>query len=94
VRRVALAGGRCVIADLPSSEGAQVAADLNKETGSENVLFMPVDVRDEVQVSAALDAADKWGGINVGVNCAGICPAIKTLGRKGEFDAVYLCTWA
>ena len=54
---------------------------------------MPADVRDEVQVGAALDAAELMGPLRLLVNCAGIATPNRVL-RKGvatpleEFERV------
>jgi len=78
--RFAKSGAKVVIADLASSEGAQVADELGP-----NVVFAETNVTSEDDVTAALDlAAEKFGGpVNVAVNCAGIGVAAKTLGKKG-----------
>ncbi|OZM81547.1 3-hydroxyacyl-CoA dehydrogenase [Pseudonocardia sp. MH-G8] len=74
------AGARVVILDLPSSAGAERAAELG-----DGVVFAPADVRSEADVTAALDAADALGPLRVAVNCAGTGNAIRTVGRKGVF---------
>jgi NAD(P)-dependent dehydrogenase (short-subunit alcohol dehydrogenase family) len=74
------AGARVVIADLPGSPGAEVAAELGGD-----VRFAPVDVRDSEQVAAALDVADSLGALRVAVNCAGTGNAVRMLGRNGVF---------
>ena len=78
--RLAAAGAKVVIADLPSSAGAAVAAELG-----EGVRFAPTDVASEDAVNAALDlCASAFGRApNVVVNCAGIGVAMKTVGRRG-----------
>jgi NAD(P)-dependent dehydrogenase (short-subunit alcohol dehydrogenase family) len=68
-----------VIADLPGSPGAAVAAELG-----ERVVFSPTDVTSEADVQRAIAVAmDRFGGLRVAVNCAGIGRAGKVLGRKG-----------
>jgi NAD(P)-dependent dehydrogenase (short-subunit alcohol dehydrogenase family) len=74
------AGARVVILDLPTSAGADRAAELG-----DGVCFVPADVRSEADVTAALDAADALGPLRVAVNCAGTGNAIRTVGRKGAF---------
>ncbi|ODT96240.1 MAG: 3-hydroxy-2-methylbutyryl-CoA dehydrogenase [Pseudonocardia sp. SCN 72-86] len=74
------AGAKVVILDLPGSPGEQVAEKLG-----DAVRFAPADVRDEAAVSAALDVAAELGTLRVAVNCAGIGPAAKTVGKKGPF---------
>ncbi|MFE9629022.1 3-hydroxyacyl-CoA dehydrogenase [Streptomyces sp. NPDC006527] len=79
-RRLLSAGARVVIADLPGSPGASVAADLGS-----GAVFAPADVTDEAQVAAALDAAATLGPLRVTVNCAGIDRPLRTVGRRGPF---------
>jgi NAD(P)-dependent dehydrogenase (short-subunit alcohol dehydrogenase family) len=74
------AGARVVILDLPTSAGAERAAEIG-----DGVVFAPADVRSEADVTAALDAADALGPLRVAVNCAGTGNAIRTVGRKGVF---------
>ena len=79
-KRLVSAGGRVVIADLPSSNGKAVAEELG-----DAVTFVGTDVTSEDQVSAALDAAGELGSLRVVVNRAGIGNAMKTVSKKGAF---------
>ncbi|MBA2693540.1 MAG: 3-hydroxyacyl-CoA dehydrogenase [Rubrobacter sp.] len=71
-----------------------VLADVNEEAGDETVKgigatarFVHTDVSDEASVEAALDAAiEAFGSLDGVVNCAGIGPAAKVVGRKGVHD--------
>jgi NAD(P)-dependent dehydrogenase (short-subunit alcohol dehydrogenase family) len=77
--RLAAAGARVALLDLPTSAGADVARRLG-----EPALFTPADVTSAEQVTQALDAA--WaglGGLNVLINCAGIGTAARTVGKNG-----------
>ena len=77
--RIVKAGGRAAMLDLPTSKGADVAATLGG-----NAIFTPADVTSGDQVAGALDQArQRFGGINVLVNCAGIGTAAKTVGKQG-----------
>ncbi len=77
--RIVNAGGRVAMLDLPTSKGADVAAALGA-----SATFTPADVTSSEQVAAALaEARRRFGGINVLVNCAGIGPAAKTVGKSG-----------
>jgi len=76
-RRLAAAGASVTIIDLPSSAGAEVAAELG---GS----FAPADVTDPAQVAAAVEIAAQAGPLRIVVNCAGIGPAAKVLDRDGN----------
>jgi NAD(P)-dependent dehydrogenase (short-subunit alcohol dehydrogenase family) len=87
VRELHANGAKAVIVDLPSSRGAEVAAELG-----DGVVFAPADVTDEAQVSAALDAAAGLGTLRIVVNCAGIGNAIKTYGKKGAFPLAAFTT--
>jgi len=83
VRMIAAAGGKATIIDLASSKGAELA----KELGT-NVTFAPCDVTNTKDVEQAVAAAVRaMGGINLNVNCAGISPAQRMVGRDGKlFD--------
>ncbi|GAC84710.1 putative 3-hydroxyacyl-CoA dehydrogenase [Gordonia paraffinivorans NBRC 108238] len=71
------AGAKVVIVDLPESPGAEVA------DRSENITFVPADVRDSEQISAAIETASALAPLRITVNCAGIGDPAKTLGRRG-----------
>ncbi|MFN2465748.1 MAG: SDR family NAD(P)-dependent oxidoreductase [Candidatus Dormibacteria bacterium] len=72
-------GASVVIADLPASPGADLAAALGSTAA-----FAPTDVTSEADVLAAIALANaRFGGLRVAVNCAGIGRAGKVLGRKG-----------
>uniref|UniRef100_A0A1B0D6R7 Uncharacterized protein n=1 Tax=Phlebotomus papatasi TaxID=29031 RepID=A0A1B0D6R7_PHLPP len=74
VERFAKSGGRVVLCDLGTSKGQ----DVSKELGS-NVVFVPVDVTSEGDVTKALGVAkEKFGRLDVAVNCAGTAVAFKT----------------
>lgn len=72
-------GAKVVVLDLPREENIKSVASLG-----ERALFAPADVSDEVAVTKALEAGkQKFGGIHIAVNCAGIAFALKTL-QKGQ----------
>jgi NAD(P)-dependent dehydrogenase (short-subunit alcohol dehydrogenase family) len=75
-RMLAANGGRVVIADLQEQAGRQVAA----ETGG---TFVRCDVSQEADAQAAVAAAASLGKLVGLVNCAGIAPAAKTVGKDG-----------
>jgi NAD(P)-dependent dehydrogenase (short-subunit alcohol dehydrogenase family) len=67
---LAAAGASVMLADV-RSEGEETAARLRE--GGADVAFHPLDVTDEGQWQAALDAcAEKFGGIDILVNNAGV----------------------
>ncbi len=73
------AGASVVIADLPASPGEELAGSLGPAA-----MFMPTDVTDEDQVARAIEVAtERFGGLRIAVNCAGIGRAGKVIGRKG-----------
>ncbi|CAN7428697.1 SDR family NAD(P)-dependent oxidoreductase [Microbacterium sp. LjRoot45] len=75
-RRLAAAGAHVVVIDLPTSAGADVAAELGGT-------FAPADVTDAEQVAAAVATASAAAPLRVVVNCAGIAPPAKVLDREG-----------
>ncbi len=81
--RLANKGARVVICDLPASHGASVAAEIGK-----NALFCPTDVTAEADVLKAIQDAEVQFGthVNVGINCAGIAIARKTVSKAGAHD--------
>jgi 3-hydroxyacyl-CoA dehydrogenase / 3-hydroxy-2-methylbutyryl-CoA dehydrogenase len=77
--RLVAGGGRVALLDRPASAGADVAKTLGP-----SALFTPADVTSASEVDTALRAAaERFGGLNVLVNCAGIGTAMKTLGKAG-----------
>ncbi len=76
-RRLAAEGAHVVIVDLPTSAGADIAAELGGT-------FAPADVTDAGQVVAAVAEATAHGPLRVVVNCAGIAPPAKVLDREGD----------
>jgi NAD(P)-dependent dehydrogenase (short-subunit alcohol dehydrogenase family) len=77
--RLRRAGANVVILDLPGSAGGEVAQRLD-------AVFAPADVTDPDAVTAALDrAAELDKPLRIVVNCAGIGPPSKVVGRNGPF---------
>lgn len=75
-------------ATMLAAQGAKVAIfDLNEEAGRAVAaeiggLYVGVNVADEASVTAGLDAAAAAHGVaRILVNCAGIAPAVKTVGK-------------
>lgn len=77
-------GAKVVILDLPTSRGAEVAAELNGEF-RDRAAFAPADVTDEDAVTRAFDLAESMGPVRVVVNCAGTGDAIRVLGKGGVY---------
>lgn len=79
VRMIAEAGGRVMIADLDRDKGDALAHELGSA-----VRFVRTDVTSAEDGAAAVAAAVKaFGGLRGLVNCAGIAPAEKVIGREG-----------
>ncbi|WP_251442646.1 MULTISPECIES: SDR family NAD(P)-dependent oxidoreductase [unclassified Microbacterium] len=76
-RRLAAAGATVTIIDLPSSQGAAIAAELGG-------VFAPADVTSAEEVAAAVAAAQAAAPLRIVVNCAGIAPPAKVLDRDGN----------
>jgi NAD(P)-dependent dehydrogenase (short-subunit alcohol dehydrogenase family) len=75
-RMLAANGGKVVIADLQVERGQSIA----KEIGG---VFVKYDVSQEADGQAAVAAATAAGTLMGLINCAGIAPAVKTVGREG-----------
>jgi NAD(P)-dependent dehydrogenase (short-subunit alcohol dehydrogenase family) len=72
-------GARVCLLDVDAARGAQVAAELGSAAG-----FLRTDVTDEAQVAGNLaQAAERMGGLNVAIACAGILGAGRVLGKDG-----------
>ena len=76
-RHFAEQGAAVTLLDMNAEQGEAVAQDIGGT-------FVATDVTDESSVQAAIATAlDTMGGITACVNCAGIGPASKTVGREG-----------
>lgn len=75
-RMLAANGGKVVIADMQVEQGERIAS----ETGG---VFVRCDVTQEADAQAAVAAAVALGKLMGLVNCAGIAPAEKTVGKNG-----------
>ena len=76
VRMLVDHGATVVIADLQVELGEKLAAELGQQ-------FVRCDVSSEADGRAAVAAATSAGKLMGLVNCAGIAPAAKTVGRDG-----------
>ncbi len=75
-RMLAREGGKVVIADLQVDKGQALAAELGG-------VFVRCDVSQEADGRAVVAAAQSLGKLMGLVNCAGIAPAVKTVGKDG-----------
>lgn len=87
VDRLLKEGARVVIVDLPSSNGAELAAQRGVAAQ-----FVPADVRDADQVQAAVDAAEAEGPLRILVHCAGRGGALRLVDREGNPGSLDLYT--
>ena len=72
-------GGKVVIADLNEAAGKDVVGFLGG-----TVRFIRTDATDEASTQAAVDlCVSAFGGIHGLVNCAGVAPAERVVGRNG-----------
>ena len=72
-------GGKVVIADLQADKGEALVAEL----GATNAAFVKCDVSQEADGQAVVARAQTLGKLMGLVNCAGIAPAAKTVGKEG-----------
>jgi NAD(P)-dependent dehydrogenase (short-subunit alcohol dehydrogenase family) len=78
-RMVVEAGGRALLVEVNVDAGAEMAAKLGAEAR-----FQRADVTNAADGEAAIAAAlDAFGSVDGLVNCAGIAPGEKVVGRQG-----------
>ncbi|MBY0238353.1 MAG: SDR family NAD(P)-dependent oxidoreductase [Burkholderiaceae bacterium] len=75
-RMIVDAGGKVVLADVQAEAGQALAAELGG-------VFVQCDVTSEADGKAVVDAATALGTLRGLVNCAGVAPAVKTVGKDG-----------
>jgi NAD(P)-dependent dehydrogenase (short-subunit alcohol dehydrogenase family) len=78
-RRLVEKGVPTVLVDLPSSAGAEVAAELGGKTR-----FVAADVTDPEAVAAAVEAADELAPLRTLVHCAGRGGAMRVVDKEGK----------
>ncbi|CAH0153529.1 SDR family NAD(P)-dependent oxidoreductase [Microbacterium sp. Bi121] len=76
-RVLAAAGAHVTLLDLPSSAGAEMAAELGGT-------FAAGDVTSPEDAASAVAAANENAPLRIVVNCAGIAPPAKVLDREGN----------
>jgi 3-hydroxyacyl-CoA dehydrogenase/3-hydroxy-2-methylbutyryl-CoA dehydrogenase len=83
VTRIVENGGKAAILDVAEEKGWALAEKLGKD----RILFVKTDVTSEADVQQALhQAVEKFGDIQVAVNCAGIGIAQKVLNKDKPHD--------
>jgi NAD(P)-dependent dehydrogenase (short-subunit alcohol dehydrogenase family) len=75
-RMLTAAGGKVVLADVQVEAGTALAAELGGQ-------FVQCDVTSEADGLAVVAAAVALGTLRGLVNCAGVAPAVKTVGKDG-----------
>ncbi|QKV52755.1 3-hydroxyacyl-CoA dehydrogenase [Comamonas antarctica] len=75
-RMLAAKGGKVVIADMQDEKGRAVAQDIGGA-------FVHCDVSSEADAQSVVEQATQLGKLMGLVNCAGIAPAEKTVGKNG-----------
>ena len=75
-RMLAALGGQVVIADMQAEKGQAIAQELGGA-------FLKCDVSQEADAQAVVAKATSMGKLMGLVNCAGIAPAEKTVGKTG-----------
>ncbi len=76
------AGAQVVVADIDRNAGMALVDGLGPRSR-----FVQVDVASESDAQAAVDLAQKsFGGLHGLINCAGIAPAEKVVGREGPLS--------
>jgi NAD(P)-dependent dehydrogenase (short-subunit alcohol dehydrogenase family) len=83
--KIALAGGQVALLDLNEAQGGAAAAALG-----ERARFIATDVADESAVNAAIERArERMGGIDAAINCAGIGPPARLVGKQGAMAGAF-----
>ena len=75
-RMIVAAGGKVLLADVQAEAGQALAAELKGA-------FVQTDVTSEADAMRAVEAAEALGTLRGLINCAGIAPAAKTVGKEG-----------
>lgn len=75
-RMITANGGKVVIADVQVEAGQKLASELN-------ATFVKCDVTQEADGQAVVAAATAAGTLRGLINCAGVAPAVKTIGKEG-----------
>jgi NAD(P)-dependent dehydrogenase (short-subunit alcohol dehydrogenase family) len=69
-------GGKVVLADVQAEPGMKLAEELGGK-------FVKCDVTSEADAKAVVEAAVGMGTLRGLINCAGVAPAVKTVGKDG-----------
>lgn len=75
-RMIVANGGKVLLADVQVEAGEKLAAELGGK-------FVKCDVTSEADGNAVVAAAQSMGTVVGLINCAGVAPAVKTVGKDG-----------
>ena len=75
-----------LVAQGASVVAIDLAASIEQAPAVEGITYVEADVTDEAQVRAAVATAAELAPLRTIVNCAGIGPSARVLGRKGVHD--------
>jgi 3-hydroxyacyl-CoA dehydrogenase / 3-hydroxy-2-methylbutyryl-CoA dehydrogenase len=79
VRALVKEGAKVAVLDLDEDRGKAISSEL-----APAVIFCKTDVPDERSVNSAVErVVELFGSLQIAINCAGIGPAEKILGKKG-----------
>jgi 3-hydroxyacyl-CoA dehydrogenase / 3-hydroxy-2-methylbutyryl-CoA dehydrogenase len=79
VRNLIKAGAKTAILDMDETRGQAIAAELGGAAA-----FFKTDVCDEKSVQEAVNGtAERFGGLHIVVNCAGVATPMKVISKKG-----------
>lgn len=85
VRKIVALGGKATILDLSEERGKKLVSEFG-----DRVLFVNTNVTDELSVQTAIDkTVEKFGGIQIVVNCAGIGTPKKVVSKQGPHDLAH-----
>src|SRR5438128_9432381 len=78
-RRLAAGGGRVALIDVNANAARPVASEIGAAA-----LCLEADVCDESAIAAAIaKTCERYGAIHGAINCAGVAPAERVLGKAG-----------
>lgn len=82
IKHLAEKGAKVAIWDTDEGKGTALADDIGA-----NAAFCPVDITDSDSILQALERTlGRFGSIQVVVNCAGIAPPARVVGKNGPMD--------
>ena len=78
-------GAKVAILDLNKEQGEHIVKELNNK----NIIYICTDVTSSESVQSAFDTIiDRFGHVDICINCAGVAPAKKILDRENKAQAL------